>query len=199
MRMKFSKHYRTGVVGIVATLVLAGGCGRTVVSKSLAPGADLSTLESFAFAPAPQVRTDSRPVDETGLRADIQSAVEEELIEKGYLEASASDADFQVRYRAFVRHRTDESDLNAGQTDRAGWWGPRGDEGYVVQPGVTGVHVQEWDEGTLLIEFIDPQDEQALYSMKAETRVQLYTIDSKERRKRVGKLVSKLMSDVPRR
>jgi hypothetical protein len=197
--MKSSKQYRPGVLCILAILVIAGGCSRTVISRSVGAGADLATLESFAFAPAPPVGTDRRPVDETGLRADIQSAVQDELIERGYLEASASDADFQIRYRAFVRHRANESDLNAGQTDRAGWWGPRADEGYVVQPGVTGVHVQEWDEGTLLIEFIDPQDEQALYSMKAETRVQLYTIDSEERRKRVGKLVEKLMSDVPRR
>ena len=197
--MKSSKRHRSVVLVLLATLVTAGGCGRTVISKNLAPGADLASLKSFAFAPAPHIRADRRPVDETGLRADIQSAVENELIEKGYLEASPSDADFQVRYGAFVRHRVDESDLNAGQTDRAGWWGPREDEGYVVQPGVTGVHVQEWDEGTLLIEFINPQNEQALYGMKAETRVQLYTIDSEERRKRVGRLVEKLMSDVPRR
>lgn len=183
----------------LVVITVAAGCSKIAVSTKLTTGTDLRTLGSYAFAGGDRLETGEVVVDETGLDPSIQAAIRNELDAKGYARVAFDEADFQVRYHATVEHRVDEMDINADQTDRAGWWGPRDDEGYVVDPGVTGQYVREWDEGTLVIDFVDPATTRVLYRMKADTQVQLYTIDEEERLARVTKVVRKMLADVPAR
>ncbi|TFH19763.1 MAG: DUF4136 domain-containing protein [Myxococcales bacterium] len=191
-------HWRTKIC-FTLTAVMLAGCVKIAVSTQTRPGTDLSSLATFAWEEDVRLETGEVLVDEAGSNKTLRSAIDEQLEQKGYQSVAAGSADFLVRYEAAVEHRTDEMDLNAGQTDRAGWWGPRNDEGYVVEPGVTGQYVQEWDEGTLLIDFLDRETQRLLWRSKADTRLHLYSTDPDERTARARKVVKKMLAGLPAR
>ena len=125
-------RWRTKICFTLMVVMLAG-CVKVAVSTETRAGTDLSSLATFAWEEDVRLQTGDVLIDEAGINKALRSAIDEQLHQKGYRSAAAGSADFLVRYQAAVQHRTDEMDLNAGQTDRAGWWGPRNDEGYVVE------------------------------------------------------------------
>jgi len=119
-----------------------------------------SHYRSFGFSDAPQVKAGSSVLDNPFLRKRIRQAIENALVEKGYHKSSGGTPDFWVDYHWATVPRV-EVDY-AGD----GWFGHRypGDSAFETT-------VQQYDEGTVTIDFINAQSKKLFWRGTGTRRV----------------------------
>jgi hypothetical protein len=129
--------------------------------------------------------------DDRSVRATVDSG----LAARGYHLASGGEADFLVTYRATVERRLDESTGGRTQESSDGWWGPSDDVGQEpVQQGID--YSREYDEGTLVLEFLSPTTKDMLWFASAKTEI-FETDAPEERRRRIAETVAAMLERFP--
>ena len=119
-----------------------------------------SRYRSFGFSDASQVKTGSSVLDNPFLRKRIRQAIANTLVEKGYHKSSEGSPDFWVDYHWATVPRV-EVDYSGD-----GWFGHRypGDSAFETT-------VQQYDEGTVTIDFIDAQSKKLFWRGTGTRRV----------------------------
>ncbi|HZS36314.1 MAG TPA: DUF4136 domain-containing protein [Polyangia bacterium] len=135
---------RTKLAILIAVAPLAAaalGCGATVHS-SFAPGANVQQYKTFSFQ-RPQSPA-ARPASIAD--QEIEDALRQSLIAKGYVESTDGNPDFVVVHHVMLQQRT--------QVDRVGtgWYGFGGT-----------VSTYSYTEGTVIVDFVDPKTNQAFW------------------------------------
>jgi hypothetical protein len=130
---------------IAAILLLsAAGCGATIRS-SVANNADLSKYRTYAFYTPP----DRQGQPETIADQTIKSSLKQNLATRGMTESMGTNPEFLVSYHVKKREKIEVSSWGYG------YWG----YGYGGSP----VDVNQYTEGTLIVDFIDPQTMQVFF------------------------------------
>ena len=128
------------------TLLLAcvAACAGVSVHQDYDPSVDFSRYRSFDWFPG------SRELSGDGqLEQRIRTALGRELVTKGYVRAGGAKPDFYVNYHVSVQQRLTTSGVNVGYgVGSYGSWGGVG-VGMRTNP------VRQYDEGTLIVDFID--------------------------------------------
>ncbi len=125
----------------VALLLIVAGCGATIHS-SVATNADLAKYKTFSFYTPPYKQGQAESIaDQT-----IRSALEQDLSAKGLMKTTAANPDFLVAYHVKEQQKLDVDTVGYGFW---GWGGP----GAVTQ----------YTQGTLIVDFIDPQTKQVFW------------------------------------
>jgi len=150
---------------VVLTLVVVAitSCATIRVDSDHDAGVDFSALQQYAWLAASQPQTGDPRLDDGRLDARIRGDVDAQLGRRGLRAADASSADFLVAYFVAVEQKRDVETIYRSY-GRAGWGG--GGSGEAV--------VREYEEGTLLIDFLHPETGHLLWrgTARAELREQ---------------------------
>jgi hypothetical protein len=133
-------------------LLILPCCSTMRIGAQQAPGADFSRYQVFAWAgPAPQ--TGDVRLDDPRLDARIRELIQLELIAKGYAPADGPTADFRISYQAAIERNAVATRDPGGKLEAQRGWGP----GLFTNRklGQRNEYVEEWDEGTLIVDAID--------------------------------------------
>jgi hypothetical protein len=172
------------------TVLLAGvavlhGCSQFKIRTDYDRAADFQALRTYAWRPEPPLPSGDPRFDNSLIDSRVRAAVERVLAAKGYAKASG-EPDFLVGYHAVVRSKTDVAAI-----DRH--YGYRG-----VGFGGTYLDVRTYEEGTLLIDVIDPPTMKLLWRGSA-TGVVLEKASPEKREQRINDAVADIFEEFPPR
>jgi hypothetical protein len=122
-------------------MLVVTGCGATVRS-TVASNADLGKYKTWAFHSAPNQQGQAETLSDQSIRG----ALKQDLAARGLTEATTGQPDFLVSYHVKQQQKFDYDTVGYGFY---GW------------PG--GADVTEYTQGTLIIDFIDPQTNQVFW------------------------------------
>ena len=146
-----------GHVKALLCVVLAGAgsvaCASVRTQHDYDPNADFSRWRTYAWYPATSSPTGDPRLDNPLLHERIVAAVAQNLVSQGFATEQDETPDFYVNYHLSLQQRLDVRTVNQSYASgpygrrwgRAGWGGV----------GWTETVVDEYEEGTLVIDFID--------------------------------------------
>jgi hypothetical protein len=143
-------------------LFILSGCQTTEINTEVAPDANLAAYETYAVLPIP----DKIPGVDSGvilrIRDTVMNAVEKEMNAKGYLMAPVGEADIAVNISGQVVPKVDIANWGFTDVTHYGWV-----HGY---PYGTDISVDQYEEGTLIIEIYDRPSKKLVWVGWGKTR-----------------------------
>jgi hypothetical protein len=130
---------------LAATLGLLGGCVTTQATTS--PNANLGQYRTFSFFQPTSANPKQLAFEQSPAGQVVRDRVTSDLQSKG-LTQSADNPDLLIAYHSKLEEKTDVTDWGYGGY----YWGGPG-----------GVTVDQYTQGTLLIDFIDPKTKQVVW------------------------------------
>ena len=163
------------VMGILMGL-LAASVQAQSVQTDFDRSFNFSNLKTFGFAVQSRRATD--PLANDSLNdGRIKAAVESQLIANGY--RTNGDPDFVVVYYVTTKNKLSVQDFGYGPPR---WFGGRN------------ISVNQYSEGTLLVDFIDTKTNQVIWRGRASGTLEMKGVDKKIS-KSVQKLVKQFIKD----
>jgi hypothetical protein len=189
---------------LVALLGVAlGGCSTMEISTDYNPSANFSGLRSYNWLPGPQGNPDDPRINNSLLDGRIRSAVESQLAAQGYEKQVSGTPDFFVGYHAAVEKKLDVITID-DYYSHASVGGPGYRPGSSLVYGHQGrtwggssqTHVVQYDEGTLILDIVDPQTRKLLWRGSAQAEVNLSGSPEKKQEK-VNEAVRRMLERFP--
>ena len=171
-----------------ATILLAG-CSGVQVNQDYDPATDFNAMTAYGWATATQEKTGDLRIDNPLRDARIRAAVERRLQEQGYVKTTKKDPTFLVRYQYVLRQKIDSDGSGIGFG--IGSYGRHG--GIAIG---TGNSIREYDEGALVIDFVDAASETLLWRGTGIQRFREYD-DPQKTSRDIDTLVEKILSQFP--
>jgi len=185
------------LLGTLLILALSG-CSSMTVNSDYDPSEDFKALKTYDWIPGGRKPTgDPRIDDNTLLDTRVRRAVDSELAAKGFRKLTDGQPDFWVVYHVTLDKKTDITTLNNyygygpgwgygyGSPYRPyGWGGPR--ETYVYQ----------YEEGTLILDIVEPGTRELMWRGYATDEVQLSDSPGKKEAQ-VNEAVSRILALFP--
>ncbi len=162
-------------------------CANVTVNNDYDPNVDFASMEDYAWLQATPQRKESS-ISNSSLQAKrVRAAVEAYLASKGIRKVSRADADFLIAQHLNIEKRVRLDTYNHGYG--FGQWG---------RPG--GFHdsstLRQYEEGTLIIDFVHPEKEELIWRGTAQSRIQRTTTPS-EREALIRKTVEEILGQYP--
>ena len=122
-------------------------------SHDFDPSADFSAWRAYAWYPNESPPTGDPRIDNPFLNQRIEAAVNRTLTAQGFAQVLDGTPDFYVNYHLSTEQRLDVRTMNRGYMGgpHRGGWGGAGWGGV----GWTETYVDQYEEGTLVIDFVD--------------------------------------------
>lgn len=180
------------VPAILSALALClVGCSNLQVTTDFDPDVDFSNVRSYAWLDQRSgVEGENNP--NSLLDRRVRGAVDAELLARGLAIADRQSADVLVSYHIGVEKKLDVNTIHSGYGYGSGWYGSRGR----TYAGYSETYVREYEEGTLLIDLIDPARNELIWRGSGQARVQQASTPE-EREKRVREVVGKVLAGFP--
>jgi hypothetical protein len=157
---------------VILSLLLAGGltsCSSVVVKSDYDPDANFTQYKTFDFMP--------RPGTKSLHQKRVEAALEERLIAKGYQKQTEGRPDFLIAYHTNVRDKIDVDTYGY----RYGRYGRRVG---------TYTTVREYQQGTLVVDFVDAKTKELFWRGWAKGEVN-DSIAKEKIDETVGKILEK--------
>ena len=180
------KYVQLIILTLLATVL---GCSGSEVSQDFDPATNLSGLKTYDWKSGAQEKTGDVRTDNPLLDARIRAAVDRSLSERGYQRVSNRTPDFYVVYQYTVRSKVGSGDAGIGFG--IGSFGSHGGIGISSGSGVS-----EYDEGTLVIDFIDPSNSDLIWRGTGTRRVSQHS-DPEKRTKNINETIEKIQAQFP--
>ncbi len=164
---------RTGAV-LIAALIIAG-CSSITVNQDYNPAYDFSKLKTFGFLPI----TENAGIDQLNANR-LKEAIAANLSAKGYI--PSEQADFGIALFFSKKTKTEIQDYGYGYG--YGYWGMRD------------VQVSQYDEGTIVIDFIDISAKELVWRGMG-TGVVGQTLTTEERTEKINNAVTQILAQFP--
>jgi hypothetical protein len=188
VRMKRpTRSLPAGALLLLCTLL--AGCSPIQVTTDYDPAVSFAAYRTYAWIPHSQQRTGDARLDSSLLHDRIREAVERHLAAKGYTKAESGSPDFLVTYHVAIRGK-----LNVTTMSNYGY-GPGWRAARVGAAGTT-TFVQEYDEGSLLVDIVEPAKRHLAWRGSAKAQVP-ETSTSEERTARIDEAVGKILAGFP--
>jgi hypothetical protein len=173
----------------LAWVAVAGSiaCSGIRVTTDYDPNADFSDVRSYAWLDENSGVQGDRPDVASLLDRRVRSAVDSELQGKGIAAVDRSAAKVLVTYHLGVESKLDVNTINSGYG-----YGRYGRYGGIS----TTTTVHEYQEGTLLIDVIDPETKQLVWRGSGQARLRDYSTPE-QREQRVKEAVKEILADFP--
>lgn len=180
-KMRSSKYFFSLISLLTIILLLTGGCSSITVQQDYDPEYDFSKLKTFGFIPL----SSEAGIDQ--LSADrLSNAIKTELLAKGY--TLSEQADFGIALLFSSKTKTNVQSYGYGYG-----YGYYGRPGY---GGTGGVDVTQYEEGTLVIDFVDMKENKLVWrGIGSGTLSQSPTVE--ERTKNVNNAVAQILAQFP--
>jgi uncharacterized protein DUF4136 len=174
---------------VTSALVLAlalAGCSSIEVKQDWDPTARFDSLHNWTWQSETPATTGNPRLDDPLLHGRIQQAIEGSLAKKGYTRAMSGKPDFYVAYHVALDQKLDARTIYTGYGPYRGWYGVGGAQTVVDQ----------YDVGTLLVDFIDPNSNSVVWRGSAQSRIQELKTPE-ERQARIQDAVDRLLQQFP--
>ena len=146
--MNFNKNLLSLIIVIVVPIILSTGCSSITVQQDYDPEYDFSKLKTFGFIPL----SSEAGIDQ--LSADrLSNAIKTELNANGY--TLSEQPDFGIALLFSSKTKTNVQSYGYGYG-----YGYYGRPGY---GGTGGVDVTQYEEGTLVIDFVDMKENKLVW------------------------------------
>jgi Domain of unknown function (DUF4136) len=191
--MRSETTIRLSLYTLMIGLMFGLGCSTLDISSDWDTDVDFSEIESFAWiGPASGVEG----ADGAGSLLDqrIRRAVAETLGTKGLREVERQQADVLVSYHIGIESKLDIETVHRGYG--YGYGGGSRYSRYGPPGGYTDTRVTEYDEGTFLLDLIDPERMELVWRGSAQSRIYSRT-SPEEREARVREVVGKVLGQYP--
>ncbi|RJP58986.1 MAG: DUF4136 domain-containing protein [Candidatus Auribacter fodinae] len=169
-------------------LLTLSGCAPFTITTNYDTEANFASLKTFDWMPNARITVNDPRVIDHVVESNIRSAVISALAEKGYTMDTSGNPDFYVAYHASLQEKTDTVTYNRyyGYTGRYEYWGPQMEETYTYT----------YDEGTLILDFIDAKTKQPIWrgSAKADVR---FNNSPEQKRNKVNQAVTEMLKTFP--
>jgi hypothetical protein len=175
------------VLALLVTAAAMGGCSTLKVNTDYDPAADFARLQSYAWLPDPRPPTGDPRLDSSLLDARVRRAVDSQLAARGHREVSPDEADFLVTYHVALETKLDVETIHHGYGYGWGRW-------YGGMGGST--RVREYEQGTLLLDFVDPKTRLLLWRGSASARIRPSN-SPEESQKRSDEAVAAMLKRFP--
>lgn len=184
------------------TLVLAAStlaCGGGVkINTDYNQMIDYGQFETYAF-----MAVEERPDENELIAARIRNAISANVEEGGYQKVDdPNSADLWVAWHLILDEKFSVTTTGGGYTGGyygaygRGYWGRYGYGGGGYGMSTSYTTVNEWTEGTLVIDVIDRDKDILIYRATAESKIR-ENVDPQERTERINDVVARMMADFP--
>ncbi|MBW2293170.1 MAG: DUF4136 domain-containing protein [Deltaproteobacteria bacterium] len=169
-------------------IITALSCSTVRVETDYDPETDFGSLQTYAWMPDPPAVSSDPLLHNSLLDSRVRSAVDRALAAKGIRKVSAEEASFLVNYYISLEHkiRVDSIPVSNYGYRGAGWRG-----GLLIE-----ARVHQYDEGTLILDVVDPQKNELLWRGSGSTQAGK-TSTPEARKKKIDEIVSKLLATFP--
>lgn len=176
---------------LLLTALAVGGCSSGMqVSEDWNPNIDFSAYQSFALLEEEEPRPESQRL----FAARVVAAIESVMQEKG-LRMTQSDPDLLIAWDAATEGKMSVSTYG---TSYGGGYGRyrRGRGGWGGGVSYSSTSVNEWTEGSLVIEIIDARIEELVFSASAQAKLN-ENQSPEERTENVNRAIAKILDKFP--
>jgi hypothetical protein len=182
---------------VLVLAALVTGCSTMQVSFDFDPKAKFTGLKTYMWLEEPQKPTGDPRIDgNTILHNRIHDAVDSELAARGFRKVT-SDPDFLVAYHVSLDKRQSVQTLNNYYGYGPGWgygYGSAYRPGYWA--GAPETYVYEYEEGTLILDVVNPDNKELMWRGSAQDEVHFKTSPEKEQTK-LKEAVRKMLAHFP--
>jgi hypothetical protein len=149
-------------------------CSTMQVETDYDPGYDYSKLKTYNWVPNPSIKQGNELFEK-----HFQKIMGENLATKGITRDEAN-PDFLIAYHGDVQRRVDVTNWGYRYP---GWYG--------------GIDVYQYNEGTIVVDFIDAKSKELIYRSTVTAEVGRGSMDFEKRQKRITEAVEKILKDFP--
>ena len=172
-------------------LIMTFGCSSVRVSQDYTSTQNLAALDKYAWHYDTQEKTGDIRIDSPLINSRIRGAIDETLSARGLRKTSREQADFHVTYQYAIRGKVHSDHVQTSIGFGFGSYNRRG--GFGVS---TGTNVSDYDEGLLVIDFLDSRDGSTLWQGKGTRQVFIHTEPEKLTRQ-INETVHKILDQFP--
>ncbi len=185
---------RRNVISSLATAAFLTGCGGGLqVDTDFDPQADFASMETYAWAQRTPTGDDDPRVYNSIVARRLRVAVDNALQAKGFREVSSS-PDVYVAWHGAINGKMSYETIS----NNYGYgWGRYGSGGWGIGATSSRTVVREWDEGTLLIDIIDPRTEELVYRTVGQAKLSETRRTPQESQELANEVVLKMLADFP--
>jgi Domain of unknown function (DUF4136) len=176
---------RTRTFLVLLALGTAFGCAdnKMLIRAEIDPAANVATYHTFAWLPVePGIPGEPRQYN-IMLDREIRATVDQNLIRKGYLKASAGAPDFLIGYRADIKEKAVNSIRDYYDYRQAGG-----------KDAVTDAYAFGHEEGSLTLDVVDGRTRQPVWRASATA-----VVDPNEREARIEEALRRMLEQFPSR
>jgi len=174
----------------ILTLLIGLACSNVRVSSDWDIEADFSKIQTYAWI-GPSSGVEGIDAASSLLDKRIRRAVHETLVAKGIQEVERAQADVLVSYHIGIEQKLDVQTVHRGYG-----YGYGGAGRYRGYGGYSDTYVSQYDEGTFLLDLVDPQKMELVWRGSAQSRISQIT-SPEEREARVREVVGKVLAQYP--
>lgn len=175
----------------IAFLFIFLGCSAVQVSQDYLNNANFFNLKTYRWKSEEQKPTGNKRLDNPFLVKRIRSAIEDALAAQGYSKITDGKPDFFISYDYSLKSKIESRDT--GTSFGFGF----GSFGHFGRLGVnTGKEIRQYDQATLIIDFINAGNEELLWRGMGTRRAAEHTTPEKET-KTVNEMVTKILDQFP--
>lgn len=160
------------------------------MSSDYDPNADFASLRSYAWLPGVREKTGDPRIDNSLVATRIERAVDNALAAKGFPRVAVESADFFVTFYIGIDNKLDISTIPTTYGYYGRWGG--------FYSG-TETLVEQYEEGTLLIDFIDRDRDDLLWRGTGQSRLRQSKTPEERDRKAQAAVDAILQQFPPRR
>jgi hypothetical protein len=171
-------------IGLVTGLA---GCSNIRVTTDFDPQTNFQPLRSYAWLANVRTPSDDPRLHNSLVDTRVRAAVDREFAAKGYSKTQASSADFLVTYYLGLETKIDVHTIHSGYG-----YGYRGYRGRVG----TETMVDQYEEGSILLDILDPAGKELLWRGTASARVSRSS-NPEKRENRINVAVAEILAKFP--
>jgi len=153
------------LIPVLLLIIIAAGCATLQTESEKV--ADISALQTFAWFDESGKHGDDVRIRDERVRKTVYDTIEQVLVEKGYRKADAAQADFVVTWFGVIEQKIKQEDLNH-------LYSPYGYGTLLRDPALnydSPREIAEYEEGTLIIDLLDPDEHRLLWRGSGVGRV----------------------------
>ena len=183
------RNRRSWILAILATSVALASCSTVRVSTDYDPERDFSLYQTYAWMPDPPQVSDNPLLHNSLLDERVRRSVDTRLQAKGYRKVDATSADFTVNYYINLEQKISVDTIPTASYGYGyyGWYG-----GGVA----TETRVRQYEEGTLILDFVDRGEKQLVWRGTGSTRVGKSTTPEQSQRE-IDNVTSEILASFP--
>ena len=156
---------------------------------------DFSVLKTYNWLPEPDTKTGDPRIDDNSVLAQtIKDAVENEFAEKGFTKQTVGKPDFLVGWHGSIDQKMDKMTLDNYYGYGPGGWGVSVSR--PATPGMAETYERAYEQGTLVIDIVDPKDEELIWRGSASGAIK-EKATPEERQKNIAKAIDEILKKFP--